>query len=54
MDNQSSFVILLKVSDLIDVILYWKQITANKNYTSIIQALLLYVVVNQRNILNKV
>ena len=46
---------LLNVSDLIEVILYWN--TSNcqiKKYTSILQTLILYVVVFQRNLLNKV
>jgi hypothetical protein len=46
---------LLNVSDLIDVILYWNANNCQiKKYTSTLQTLLLYVVVIQRNILNKV
>ena len=46
---------LLNVSDLIDVILYWNANNCQiKKYTSILQTLLLYVLVIQRNILNKV
>jgi pantothenate kinase len=46
-DNRKSFLMLLNVSDLIDVILYWN---ANNCKINVI----LYVVVYQRNILNKV
>jgi hypothetical protein len=46
---------LLNVSHLIDVILYWNANNCQiKKYTTILQTLLLYVVVIQRNILNKV
>ena len=46
---------LLNVSDLIDVILYWNANNCQiKKYTSILQIFLFYVVVIQRNILNKV
>ena len=52
-DNQSSFVMLLNVSDLIDVILYWNANNCQIKCTSMLQTLILYVVVFQRNILNK-
>ena len=53
-DNRSSFVMLLNVSYLIDVILYWNANNCQiKKYTSMLQTLILYVVVFQRNILNK-
>ena len=46
---------LLNVSDLIDVILYWNANNCQiKKYTSIPQTLILDVVVFQRNIMNKV
>ena len=46
---------LLNVSDLIDVILYWNANNCQiKKYTSIPQTLILDVVVFQRSIMNKV
>jgi hypothetical protein len=46
---------LLNVSDLIDVILYWNANNCKiQKYKSILQILLLYVFVIQRNLLNKI
>jgi hypothetical protein len=48
-DDRYRFVMLLNVSDLIEVILYW-----NANNCQILQTLILDVIVFQRIILNKV
>jgi hypothetical protein len=54
-DDRYGFVMLLNVSDLIEVILYWNANNCQiKKYTSILQTLILDVVVFQRTIMNKV
>jgi hypothetical protein len=54
-DNWSSFVMLLNVSDFIDVIFYWNTNNCEiKKYTSILETLILYVVEYHCSILNKV